>query len=70
MSIRLSIGIIVLLGTATAGAQTTEDLKRMDLEELLNINVTTVVPGSGPAVTYRFATAQAPTRSSSPGVTP
>lgn len=39
-------------------------------QQWLNINVTTVVPGSGPAVTYRFATAQAPTRSSSPGVTP
>jgi iron complex outermembrane receptor protein len=42
MRVRLSIGIIALLGASTAAAQTTQDLKRMDLEELLSINVTTV----------------------------
>lgn len=32
----------------------------------LNINVTTPVPGSGPAVTYRYAIGQVPTVSASP----
>lgn len=34
----------------------------------LNINVTTPVPGSGPAVTYRYAVGQVPTSTSSRGV--
>ncbi len=47
----------VLAAGRTYGAQ----------QQWLNINVTTPVPGSGPAITYRFATALSPTKSPSAG---
>lgn len=49
----------VIAGTRTSGAT----------QQWLNVNVTTPVPGSGPAVTYRYASGPNPTRSASATVT-
>lgn len=49
----------VIAGTRDSGTQ----------QQWLNINVTTPVPGSGPAVTYRYASGQNPTSSPSATVT-
>lgn len=48
----------VIGATRTVGSQ----------QQWLNVNVTTPVPGSGPAVTYRFASSSASTKTPSPGV--
>lgn len=47
----------VIAATRNAGSQ----------QQWLNINVTTPVPGSGPAITYRFATVLSPTKTPSAG---
>ncbi len=47
----------VIAAARNAGAQ----------QQWLNINLTTPVPGSGPAITYRFATVLSPIKSPSAG---
>ncbi len=51
----LAAGCVLALGAANARAQTTQDLKRMSLEELLNVDVTTVSRAPEPTMSVPAA---------------